>query len=166
MTDDSGRLHLPMLVAGQAQKEATHNEALALLDLATQASVVAIDVNTPPASPAIGRCWIVGSQPNGAWTGRAGALAGWTAGGWRFVAAREGMVVALEGGMTDVRYHAGGWTSGVVAASRVMVDGLPVLGPRRPAIAAPAGGDGGDAAARIAIGQILESLREHGLIAT
>ena len=166
MTDDSARLHLPMLRVGQAQKEATHNEALTLIDLAMQPSVVAIGLNAPPTSPAIGQCWIVGPEPIGGWTGQAGALAGWTAGGWRFVAAREGMVVALEGGMLDVRYHAGQWVCGVVAAATVTVDGLSVLGARQPAIASPSGGDSVDEAARVAIGQILESLREHGLIAS
>lgn len=129
MAQDSARLHLPMLRVGQAQKEATHNKALTLPDMATQPSVVAIDRNVPPTSPAIGQCCIVGPAQIGIWAGQAGALAGWTVAGWRFVAAREGMVVALEGGMLDARYRAGHWVCGVVAAAAVMVDGLSVLVP-------------------------------------
>lgn len=166
MTDDSARLRLPLLQPGQAQKEATHNEALTRLDLMMQASVVAMNLDTPPASPGPGQCWIVGAHPVGDWTGRAGALAGWTEAGWQFVGPREGMVVALEGSLIDLRYHAGAWICGVVAATRVTVDGQPVLGPRRPAIPTPDGGTTIDLSARTAIGQILESLREHGLIAT
>lgn len=165
MTDESARLRLPLLQPGQAQKEATHNEALTRLDLLTQGSVVAVAVDAPPASPAIGQCWIVGTQPVGDWAGQVGSLAGWTEAGWRFVAPREGMVVAMEGSLIDLRYHAGAWTKGVVAATRVTVDGLPVLGPRQPAIPAPDGGATVDSASRSAISQILESLREHGLIA-
>ncbi|MGL1728872.1 DUF2793 domain-containing protein, partial [Vibrio parahaemolyticus] len=48
-------------------------------------------LNTPPATPEDGQCWIVGTMPIGAWSQQANALAGWTAGGWRFVEALIGM---------------------------------------------------------------------------
>ena len=81
----SARLGLPLLAPGQAQKEMTHNEALAAIDLALAASVRAVGLDAPPLSPTPGESWIVGASPTGAWAGQAGALAGWTAGGWRFV---------------------------------------------------------------------------------
>ena len=87
----SDRLKLPMLAAAQAQKEVTHNEALALADIAVQAVVQSVGPVAVPASPVVGQCWIVGAEPTGAWTGRAGAIAAWTSGGWRFVLPFEGM---------------------------------------------------------------------------
>ena len=81
MVETSARLALPLLVPGQAQKEMFHNEALATIDLALQASVAAVGTEAPPAAPSPGQCWIVGPRPTGDWAGQAGALAGWTAGG-------------------------------------------------------------------------------------
>ncbi|WP_240325572.1 DUF2793 domain-containing protein [Sphingomonas mesophila] len=89
----STRLQLPFLAPGQLQKEFTHNEALARLDLAVAAAVLEVGRNAPPASPAPGDCYVLGSAPTGAWAGQARALAGFTEGGWRFVAAVAGMQV-------------------------------------------------------------------------
>lgn len=165
MSETSARLGLPMLVPGQAQKEWFHNEALALLDLATQSGVVAVGVDTPPPSPAAGQAWIVGTAPTGGWAGKAGSIAGWTEGGWRFVAATEGMAV-WDGATGQVaRYVGGTWMLGTVAASRVTIAGLQVVGARRAAIADPTGGSAVDAEARITIAAILAALRGHGLIA-
>lgn len=165
MTEASARLGLPYLAAGQAQKEWTHNEALALLDLAAQAAVEAAGLDAPPPAPVEGQAWIVGVRPTGAWAGRPRALAGWTAGGWRFVEAREGMAawVAAEGAVA--RFRAGEWTVGEVRCRRVLVDGLPVLGARQPPVASPAGGAAQDAEARAALAGVLAALRAHGLIA-
>ena len=58
----------------------------AIFDLVASAAVDGFVVDMPPASPAIGACYIVGTSPTGAWSGHALALAGYTAGGWRFVA--------------------------------------------------------------------------------
>ncbi len=89
MSDDTtSRLALPLLQPGQAQKETTHNEALTLLDLAVQASVLAVGTNVPPVAPTVGNGWIIGVAPTGAWTGQARAIAGWTSGGWRFLVPR------------------------------------------------------------------------------
>ena len=165
MGEASARLELPFLAVGQAQKEVTHNEALAVLDLAVQATVEAVGLNTPPAAPAEGQAWIVGPAPTGAWAGRADALAGWTGGGWRFVPAREGMAAWVANSGVSARFHGGSWVTGEVSARRVVIDGVPVLGARRPAIAAPVGGGAPDAEARAAIAAVLEALRAHGLIA-
>lgn len=89
--DQTPRFALPVLHIGQADKEQTHNEALALIDLAMGAVVEDVGVDVPPGDPQPGQCWIVGDAPSGAWAGNARAIAGWTAGGWRFVAARAGL---------------------------------------------------------------------------
>jgi hypothetical protein len=162
---DTGRWALPLLDAGQAQKEMTHNEALATLDLLAHPSVAAVAVNTPPADPAAGQCWIVGSAPTGAWAGRAGTLAGWTAGGWRFVQPREGLQAWSIVDGVPATYVTGQWRLGRIAASELVIGGMPVVGGRRPAIAAPAGGAAPDLEARAALTQIIATLVAHGLIA-
>lgn len=166
MTDEStARLALPLLQAGQAQKELSHNEALTLLDLATLAVVSAVGRDDPPPEPAAGACWIVGTAPGGAWTGQPRALAGWTPGGWRFVAAREGMAVWSIADAAEARFSAGAWTIGVLSATRLSIAGVQVVGARRAGIAGPSGGGVVDVEARAALANVLAALRGHGLIA-
>ena len=46
--DQTPNLELPFIMAAQAQKHITHNEALRILDALVQLSVVARDLATPP----------------------------------------------------------------------------------------------------------------------
>jgi hypothetical protein len=164
MTDlPTPRLALPLLQPGQAQKEMYHNEALARLDLAVQAAVIAAGTNIPPADPEPGDAWIVGSAPSGAWTGQAKALAGWTGAGWRFVAAVEGMRAWVSESDGFALFSGGVWRIGE-AYGRLIVDGEQVVGARGEAIGDPDGGSVIDAEARAAILAILGALREHGLV--
>lgn len=166
MTDEtSPRLGLPLLQIGQAQKEMAHNEALMLLDLSVQAVVETVGRDAPPLDPAEGACWIVGTAPTGAWTGQARALAGWTSGGWRFVAARTGLDVWSKADGSVARFDGGVWVTGTISGSRLVLGGNAVVGARQPAIAAPASGTVIDIQARVALGAILLALRNHGLIA-
>lgn len=167
MTDEtSARLRLPMLQPGQAQKEMTHNEALALIDLALGASVREAGLDTPPATPAIGESWIVGVAPTGDWRDQPQAIAGWTGGGWRFVEPFEGLSVWVEASGVPARFVSGAWRAGDLAATRVLVGGVPVLGARAAAVPHPAGGATIDAECRAAVIGILDALRGHGLIAS
>lgn len=162
--ETTARLAMPLLQPGQAQKELYHNEALALLDIAAQPVVEAFGLDTPPAAPALGQCWIVGPAPVGAWAGRAAALAGWTSGGWRFVAARDGLSAWSRADAQYVRF-ADDWRIGEIRGAAVVIDGAQVVGPRGPAIAGAVGGTTIDAEGRAAITAILDVLRGHGLIA-
>lgn len=166
MSDTSTRWGLPLIEAGQAQKEVSHNEAVTLIDLLVHASVVATGVDTPPASPAAGQAWTVGAAPNGAWTGHANAVAAWTEGGWRFLVPREGMALWSEASGTVSRWRSGTWEHGVVRAGALAVNGTTVVRGQRPAIAEATGGTTIDARARTTVTQILEALRAHGLIAS
>jgi len=163
--DMTARLGLPLLHAGQAQKEIDHNEALALLDLAVQPTVAAIGIDVPPADPAEGTCWIIGSSPVGAWSGKAHALAGWTTAGWRFVTPFDGMTVARAGDGVTARYTVSGWVIGELHATAVFVAGERVLTARQPAIPDPTGGSVVDLEVRSAVAAMLATLRAHGLIA-
>lgn len=162
----SARHQLPYLSAGQAQKELTHNEALALIDMALHASAVAAGTDTPPSEPVPGACWIVGAEPTGAWSGQAHALACWTTSGWRFLGPRIGMRVWLEDQQLWAERRAGGWVIGDLAAGRVVVGGQQVVGPRGAAVAAPSGGATVDVEARSALAALIARLTEHGLIAS
>ncbi len=141
----TARLALPLIAPGQAQKELTHNEALTLIDAVVQATVQAVGVDTPPAAPGEGAAWIVGAAPTGTWATHADALAAWTAGGWRFVAAREGLAVWDAGGATVARYRGGAWRQAT-------------------AVAAPAGGNVIDTEARAALVALLSVLRGQGIL--
>jgi hypothetical protein len=164
MTDmPTARFALPLLEAGQAQKEMFHNEALLRIDSLLHASVIAIGTEVPPGDPAPGDCWIVGAAPSGAWAGQAHALASWSAGGWRFVAAREGMCVWAAAARERALFRDGAWHVGEVHG-RLFVEGRQVVGPQFAAIMEPTGGPTVDEAARAAIVSVLEALRAHGLI--
>ncbi|VXC68623.1 DUF2793 domain-containing protein [Sphingomonas sp. AX6] len=158
------RLALPLLHAGQAQKELFHNEALATIDFLVQPVVTTIDASAPPATPLPGECHIVGVDPTGAWSGAETNLACWTQGGWRFAEPFEGMCVWLAG-TGPVRFEAGEWTSGILAGHALVIEGRQVVGPRRAAIDAVMGGSVSDTEARAAISAIIERLVSHGLIA-
>lgn len=165
MTDDrTARLGLPLLHAGQAQKEMDHNEALLRLDLAVQPVVISIGRNDPPDAPETGACWVVGSDPVGAWAGRANAVAGWTQGGWRFLAAIAGMSVSRRDDGMPARFDGNTWVIGALQGSALFLCGVQVLSERQPAIAHPSGGGTIDAEARAVLGSVLSALQEHGLI--
>ena len=157
---------LPLLVAGQVQKELFHNEALALIDLLIGASVEGTPIAAPPATPVPGTFYRVASAgASGAFAGHEGALAGWSVAGWRFVAPVEGMRLTDRTSGVELAYRGGAWTSGSMRASEVVIGGVKVVGARGTAIADPAGGTTIDTQARAAVAQILAALRTHGLVA-
>ena len=162
----SARIGLPLIQPGQIDKAVTHNEALAILDVAVAAAVDGMLANSPPASPTSGSCYIVGSNPQGEWAGHPLALAGYTDGGWRFVEAADGLSALDKATGEIVTCRNGSWEAGHVHASKLSVGGNQVVGARQAAVPDPSGGTIVDAEARGAIAAILVRLRQHGLIAT
>lgn len=132
------RVGFPMLFSGQSQKEVTVNEALLLLDIVLGAGVRGV-LNDPPANPVSGDVWIVGSAPSGAFTDHSNALAGWTDGGWRFIAPHMGWRVH-DIGTDQCRLFSDSWQ----LASQP---------------AAPSGGAVIDVEARTAINALIQALR-------
>lgn len=163
--ETTDRLGLPLLAAGQAQKELVHNEALGQLDLLVQPAVEDM-LATPPPAPAPGQCWIVGPAPADAWAGHAGAVACWTVNGWRYAAPREGLRVWMTAAGLWAEHGGGEWRMGVVTAAELRIAGERVVGAQAAAVPDPTGGTTVDAEARSAIATILSALRAHGLIAT
>lgn len=139
------RFSLPLLALAQAQKEMTHNEALTLIDALIHAAVQDGPIDTPPAGPVEGQCWLVGAAASGEWAGEAGTIALWTAGGWRFAAPRAGMRV--------VRSTDGAW---------LRFDGAAWIEPAT--IASPADGVTIDAEARTAILSLILLLEGQGIL--
>ena len=166
MADDfTDRLALPLLHAGQAQKEIFHNEALLALDLLVHAQVESATVATPPASPVPGKSWIVpATGATGAWAEHGTTVASWSAGGWRFTVPVTGMEVLVSDEGQKRHWSGTDWTPGAVRSDGYYLGGNRIVGPRQSAIAAPTGGALVDAEARAALGLVLAMLRTHGLI--
>jgi hypothetical protein len=160
------RLGLPLLAAGQAQKEVTHNEALGLIDVGIQPVVESADLSTPPGSVTPGQCWVVASSASGAWLGHEGAVAAWTAGGWLFATPQNGWRAWAVDRGNMIRFDGVAWIDEDMRANGYYIAGEQIVGVRQPAIATPSGGTTQDAEARAAIGAMLAALRTHGLIAT
>ena len=162
----SDRLKLPLLAAAQAQKEVTHNEALAIADIAVQAVVQSVAPTSVPSSPLLGQCWIVGLSPTGAWAGQPNAIAAWTSGGWRFVAPFVGMQVWSIADNVMIRRDALTWVTGQLTAARLSINSQQVVGSRQPRVAVATGGVTIDLQARAAIAALIAGLETHGLFAT
>lgn len=160
------RFAFPLLVAGQSQKEVTHNEALALIDMLVQPIVEAVAPAGVPQLPSLGQSWIVGVAATGDWTAHDGELACWTAGGWRFVNLQDGARVWSRADSVTARRLGGAWLTGAENVKRLTVDNIQVVSGQQVAIANPVGGATIDSEGRAAIGVILGALRTHGLIAT
>ena len=161
----TSRIGFPFLEPGQASKEQFHNESLRLADMAIGAAIEGLGVNTPPVSPVDGQCFILGSAPTGAWAGHSQALAGYGAGGWRFVEAVAGLSALDKGSGQTAVFNGTFWELGAIKGAKLAIAGNQVVGPRLAAIANPTGGTSVDTEARATIVAILDRMRQHGLIA-
>jgi hypothetical protein len=166
MADLSARLSLPLLAAGQAQKEITHNEALTKLDGLVHLAIEDRALATPPVSPLEGQSWIVPANAVGVWVGQAPKIAYWSGGGWRYQDPKAGFIAWSK---TDARF---GWFDGTNwqwqswPVGSVRIGGANMLVAPRPVIANPAGGSVIDVQARDAVLAMLQVLRAHNLITT
>lgn len=160
----TARLGVQYLQAAQLAKETTVNEGFAAFDLAVCAAIDGFLVNAPPATPAVGSCYVVGAAPSGAWAGKTFALAGYTAGGWRFIEAFAGLTALDKASGQVASFASGAWEKGNVRAANVTVGSNQVVGSRLAAVGDPAGGATVDMEARAAIAAVLARLRQHGLI--
>lgn len=141
-TTASPRHRLPLLFAGQAQKEFYVNEAFARIDALLHAAIEGT-ADDPPASPAEGECWLVGPAPSGSWLGHAGELACLVADSWIFAAARDGMRL-LDVSSGQMLLYRGGWSAA----------NAPIP---------PSGGATVDAEARAAIVELIDALADAGI---
>jgi hypothetical protein len=89
MTDTTPNLNLPYILPSQAMKHITHNEALQILDAATNA-VITATLAAPPATPVEGALYLVATSATGDWTGKDGKLAFFIDGAWIYLSPRAG----------------------------------------------------------------------------
>ena len=139
----TARFSLPLLFAGQAQKEFTVNETVSRIAALLHASIEA-EVGDPPAAPEDGRCWLVGAFATGAWAGREGSIACHASGDWLFVDPVPGMR-CYDHSSGATLFYDGDWKR-----------------PARPP--AVEGGVTQDSEARAAIAALVDSLAEAGIL--
>lgn len=136
---------LPLLFAGQAQKEFFVNQSLAILDALTPRAVIAT-LAGPPAQPEEGACYLVAQAAAGEWSTKADHLALSVAGSWHFIAPAEGMLMFDRSSGRWLCFR-NGWQSAV-------------------ALAAPTGGSVIDIEARNTLALLVENLQTLGLLAS
>jgi hypothetical protein len=107
---ETSSLQLPMLVAEQAQKHVTHNEALRALDAIVQLSVLDRDLTAPPGSPDEGDRYIVGASATGAWDVHDDEIAAWQDGVWTFYTPNEGWRAWVEDESELVVWTGAAWS--------------------------------------------------------
>lgn len=90
MSDTTTRLLLPYILAAQAQKHVTHNEALRRLDGLINLSVADRTRTTPPGNPTQGQAHLVAGGASGLWAGWSGNIAVWSDGAWLRLPAQPG----------------------------------------------------------------------------
>lgn len=111
MADTTANLLLPYILAAQAQKHVTHNEALRLLDGLVQLAVLDRDLTAPPGTPADGARYIVPAGATGLWAGWDGDIALRADGAWMRLPARNGWVVWVEDEARVLVRTGPAWTS-------------------------------------------------------
>ena len=121
--DDTARLSLPFIMAGQALKHITHNDALNRLDALVQPVVESMAIGTPPATPLPGEAWIVPAGAGGAWAGHSDEIAAWQDGAWTFFDPAEGWQVFDRASDTLQVFSGSAWVAVAATGS-----GLPQLG--------------------------------------
>lgn len=142
-TSASPRFGLPLLFAGQAQKEFIVNEAHALTDALLHCAIEN-EAAAPPATAGDGNSWLVGAAATGEWASHDGEIACRQAGAWLFVVPRDGLRI-FNRASGQLMLYAGGW----------QVPTAPM---------APSGGATVDAEARTAIDAVIGALRDAGIL--
>ncbi len=102
------KLGLSYLVASQAQKEITHNEALNDLDALVQLSVLDRSLAAPPSSPSDGDVYIVAASATGGWTGQANKIAAYFS-GWVFKTPQIGWLAYVQDEERFVLFDGSAW---------------------------------------------------------
>ena len=138
----SPRFGLPLLFAGQSQKETFVNEAHALADAILHCAIEGESASPPPA-PVDGENWLVAASATGAWAGQDGNIACRQGGNWLFIVPRDGLRILDRSTGQDRRFFAS-W----------QIPAIPLE---------PTGGSIVDSEARTALSALLGALRTAGI---
>lgn len=137
------RFAIPLLFAGQSQKEFSVNEAHALADALLHAACEG-EAASPPGTPIEGEAWLVASGATGDWAGEDGKLACRQMGNWLMTAPSDGMRL-FDRSTGQMLLYRGGWQR-----------------PATPSL--PSGGGVIDTEARTAIADLITALADAGVL--
>lgn len=165
MAEITDRYALPLLQVGQAQKEVTHNEAVAGIDALLHLAVETATRTLPPVAPAIGQAWIVAAGASGEWAGRAAMIAIFGSAGWRYTAPRQGCVAWLGDVQRFTVFTASGWRDDGWPVAALKVGTRTLLAGPATTVPAVSGGAVVDVEARTALAALIAGLRAQGLVA-
>ena len=144
------RLAIPLIAAGQSQKDVTHNDAVLALDRLVTLAVVSDAADEPPESPADGTVWIVPAAGAAGWGQMAGTLMYRQNEAWIAQQPQAGQIayVTITGA---VLIYTGSW--------QVMrrMDAPAV-------VALPSGGSAPDPEARLTLATLVSIMEQHGFV--
>ncbi|WP_226576816.1 DUF2793 domain-containing protein [Acuticoccus sediminis] len=106
---NSLNLQLPLLEEAQAQKHVTVNDALSMLDLIVQLTVIDRIQTTPPVSVSEGDRYIVAVGATDAWAGHDTDVAAYIDGAWIFFAPRGGWIAFDQSTGGIATYDGAAW---------------------------------------------------------
>lgn len=119
-------LMLPYIMAAQAQKHVTHNEALRQLDAIVQLAVIDRDRAEPPLSPSEGdRHIVAAADASGAWEGHEGQIAAFQDAAWAFYTPNEGWLAWVSAENTALVFSGGDW---IEFSGSMDVNPVPLVG--------------------------------------
>lgn len=164
MAELSARYGLPLLQSGQAQKEVTHNSAIAAIDALLHLAVESRVLTALPAAAASPGAWIVAAGATGAWAGHSGQIAILDAGGWSFVVPRDGCLAYVRDESVFAVSMGGSWHADAWPVRALSVNGRTMFATAPIALAAPSGGTVIDVQARAALVALTAAMRAMGLV--
>lgn len=107
--DTTPNLALPYIVAAQAQKHVSHNEAIRALDALVQIGITDRDLATPPSAPDAGARYIIASPATDVWSGREDQIAAWQDGAWAFYTPQIGWIAWITNETVAVVWDGTDW---------------------------------------------------------
>lgn len=142
-TSSTPNIGLPLLVAGQAQKEFFVNQALGILD-ALSRNIVVASQSSPPATAREGDSFRVTAPASGAWAGCEDHIAIRIGEDWHLIAPQDGIRVFDVAAEQTLHYRSG-W-----------------LAAEAPAL--PVGGQVVDVECRATLNQLIQALRDFAIL--
>lgn len=107
---------IPEIIVGQAQKEVTHNEALAYVDTLLKNPLTGENTTTPPVSPVEGELHTIGTSATGVWVGQDGNVAAFINSVWIFFAPFTDLVFYSSVSNNFIIYNGVTWNPLTVAS--------------------------------------------------
>lgn len=141
MSEKTNKLGLPYLMAAQAQKHVTHNEALRLLDSLIHISVKSRVVVSPPQNVSEGDAYLIpDTGATGVFSTQEGNLASFNDGEWffttpnigltAFIEDEEAYLVNMAAGFQSIGSNSGGGSSGSISPNaEIRLAGLAINAP-------------------------------------